>query len=143
VGEQVAVQCRLSDRDQVLYTQPLTVEWPVAEPAENDAQPVNQKVLAAVATLLAERARAMALVANRRGEFDEARRIVLDMVKTLRGLAPGNAEVAAVIAGLEEEQVQFLSAMSPLELKRRHFASYAVAESRAPEGKARRRPSVS
>jgi Ca-activated chloride channel family protein len=143
VGEQVAVQCRLSDRDHMLYAQPLTVDWPVVEPAAHDGQPVNPQVLAAVATLLAARARAMALVANRRGEFDEARRILQDMVKTLTALAPGNPEAAAVIAGLEEERVYFQEAMSPLDMKRRHFASYAIAESRAPGGRARRRPSVS
>ncbi|MGD9902596.1 MAG: VWA domain-containing protein [Vicinamibacterales bacterium] len=138
-GESVSVRCRLSDRDQALVPLPLVVDWRVVEPAEHDAQPVNEQVLVAVARHLAGQAKAMALVANRQGHYDDAQRILHDMAATLRRLAPGNAEVARLAAGLEGERVLFQSAMSPLEMKRRHFASHVMAESREPEGKARRR----
>ncbi|MGE0361123.1 MAG: hypothetical protein AB7H93_09750 [Vicinamibacterales bacterium] len=139
-GECVTVRCRLSDRDQALVPLPMAVDWGVVEPAENDAQPVNAQVLVAVARHLAEQAKAMALAANRRGHYDDARRILHDMAVTLRRLVPGNAEVARLADGLEGEREFFQSAMSPMEMKRRHFAAYVMAESRAPEGKARRRP---
>jgi Ca-activated chloride channel family protein len=143
VGEAVTVRCRLSDRDQALVPLPLAVDWRVVEPADSDAQPVNEQVLVAVARHLAEQAKAMALVANRQGQYDDARRILHDMAATLRRLAPGNAEVARLVEGLEGEREFFESAMSPLELKRRHFAAHVMAESREPEGRARRRPRVS
>jgi Ca-activated chloride channel family protein len=139
VGEAVAVRCRLSDRDQALFAQPFAVEWTVVAPAVNDQQPVNTQVLVAVARLLAEQARARALAANGRGQFDDAHRILRDMAVTLRGLAPGDAEIAALADDLDGETVLFQHAMEPLERKRRHYAAYALAESRAPEGKARRR----
>jgi len=143
VGEAVTVRCRLSDRDQALVPLPLVVDWRVVAPAESDAQPVNEQVLVEVARHLAEQAKAMALAANRQGHYDDARRILHDMAATLRRLAPGNAEVARLAHGLEGEREFFQSAMAPLDMKRRHFAALMVAESRDPEGKARRRPRVS
>lgn len=137
-GDAVSVQCRVADRDQRLPALPLEVAWTAAEAAANQAQPVNAQVLLEVARLLAGQAKAMALAANRRGEFDEARRILHDMAATLRRLAPGQAEVAALADGLEGETEYFQSVMSPLDMKRRHYAEYALAESRLPEGKARR-----
>jgi len=142
VGANVAVQCRVSDRDHVLFAEPMTVDWRVAAPADNDAQPVNHAVVLAAATQLAERARAMALAANRRGAFDEAQRILHEMMDTLRALAPGDQAVGAVIAQLQQDEAEFAEAMSPMALKQRHFASHAVAYSRAPQGTARRKPST-
>ena len=81
----------------------------------------------------------MALVANRRGDFAEAQRILADMAQTLEAMAPGNQAIAALAGELRREQEVFADALSPLDAKRRHFESYAVNYSRAPEGKARRR----
>jgi Ca-activated chloride channel family protein len=132
-------QCRVSDRDHVLFAEPMTVDWQVAEAAEHDAQPVNLAVLRAVAAQLAERARAMALAANRRGALDEARHIVRQTIETLRGLAPGDQAIGAVMAQLEQDEVDLAGMLSPLDTKRRHFASHSASRSRAPDGTARRR----
>ena len=138
VGSNASVQCRVGDRDKVLFAEPMTVDWRVADAAEHDAQPVNREVLRAAATLLAERARAMALAANRHGAFDDARRIVREMIDTLRALAPGDRVVEAVIARLEEDGIQFAEMMDPMAMKRHHFASYAASSSR-PAGQASRK----
>jgi Ca-activated chloride channel family protein len=137
-GSTMAVQCRVADRDHVLFAEPMTVDWRVADATEHDAQPVNCAVLRAAALLLAERARAQALAANRRGAFDEARRIVREVMEMLRGLAPGDQAVGAVIAQLEHDEVEFAEMMSPIEMKRRHFGSHSASYSRGPGGRARR-----
>ena len=139
LGEHVEVQCRVADRDHVFFPQPMAVQWQVVDGAANDAQPVNQAVVVAVARLLAEGAKSKALDANRRGDFAEARRILEDMAKTLEAMAMGNPEIGALAAGLRAEIHLFEDAMSPVDAKRRHFASYEVANSRAEGGKARRR----
>ena len=123
LDERLEVKCQLADRHHVLCAAPLIVDWRVAPKAEHDAQPVNHAVVLAVATLLAERARANALVANRRGAFDEARRILADAVEALSALAPGDAEVEAVVERLRQDQAEFVEVMSPVEMKRRHYAS--------------------
>jgi Ca-activated chloride channel family protein len=138
-GLHCPAQCRVFDRDQVLFPEPMTVDWQVAEASEHDAQPVNLAVLRAAAMLLAARARATALAANRRGAFDEARGIVREMIDTLRGLAPGDAAVGAVIAQLQQDEVDFAAMLSPIDSKRRHYASHSASRSRAPDGTARRR----
>ena len=119
LGEHVEVHCRVADRDHVFFPQPMAVQWQVVDGAANDAQPVNQAVVVAVARLLAEGAKRMALDANRRGDFAEARRILEDMAKTLEAMAMGNQEIAALAAGLRAEIHLFEDAMSPLDAKRR------------------------
>lgn len=141
-GDTVSVQCRVADREQRLPALPMEVAWTAAEVAADQAQPVNADVLVEVARLLAEQARTMALTANRRGAYDEARRILADMAQTLRALLPGDARVAAIAARLHDEVGEYSLALDAMEVKRRHFASRMVAESRAVEGKARRRPPV-
>jgi hypothetical protein len=90
--------------------------------------------------MLAERARVRALAANRRGDFDEARRIVRETIETLRALAPGDPGVGTVIAQLERDEAEFGEAMTAMALKQRHFASSSLSASRAVDGTARRRP---
>lgn len=137
-GDAVSVQCRVADREQRLPALPMEVAWTAADAAADQAQPVNADVLVEVARLLAEQARTMALTANRRGAYDEARRILADMAQTLHALLPGDARVAAIAARLHDEMGEYSLALDAVEVKRRHFASRMVAESRAVEGKARR-----
>ena len=118
-------------RPRALSRSRCAVDWPVVTAADNDAQPVNQAVVLAVATLLAERARGRALAANRRGAFDEAQRILAEAVRELRPLAAGNAVVEALVAQLQHEQADFAEAMSPANRKQRHFRAYPSRPARA------------
>jgi Ca-activated chloride channel family protein len=143
VGERAVVTLRLADRDGALFAQPMQVEW-LATSADADAtQPVNTDVLVEAAKQLAERARADALAANRRGDLDAAKNVLKTAAETLRALAPGVREIEALAAELEAEQAEFSAPMDPVALKQRHFASYNVAYSRSKEGKAKRRPPAS
>ena len=75
-GDKAAVTLRLTDRDAALFPQPMVVEWRATDDATDAAQPVNNDVLIEVAQLLAARARAAALDANRRGDFNNATEIL-------------------------------------------------------------------
>jgi Ca-activated chloride channel family protein len=132
------VDCRVTDRDGALYREPMRVDWRAADAAENDRQPVNQAVIVRVAEVLAERARATALAANRRGDYREARHVIDRIVQHLRGLAPGNKHIQALIEALRNEAAVVERPMEPMMLKARHFASYSAARSRDAMGKARR-----
>ena len=133
------VDCRVTGRDAALYQEPMRVEWRAADAKENERQPVNQVVLVTVADILAQRARATALAANRRGQFEEARRVIRDIVEHLLGLAPGNREILAIVDTLRREELELGHAMEPAMLKARHYASYVAERSRDADGKARRR----
>ena len=137
-GVSLGVQCRVSDADGALFPEPVAVNWRAVGTAEDEQQPVNREVRLAVATLLADRARAQALAANRRGDFEVARRIIRQMLDDLRAMAPGDREVLALIDQLHHDELTFADAMSPIAMKQRHFAAYAASHSRDAGGTARR-----
>lgn len=138
-GAQLGVQCRVADRDHVLFPEPVSVTWLSVPTAEDAAQTVNRDVLLAVTTMLAEGARAAALAANRRGDFDDAKRILRQIVDDLRAMAPGDKAVLALIDQLHHDEQEFGEIMSPLAMKERHFVSYQLAHSREAGGTARRK----
>ena len=140
LGAGTEVACRLTDRSHVLFAEPMFVDWAVVPEVENDAQPVNQAVLQAVAMLRAERARGHALTANRLGAYDDARRMLDEAIADLRVLAPDNAAVLRLIGALEHDRDEFAEAMSPLAMKQKHYVSYSISNSRDLEGKATRKP---
>jgi Ca-activated chloride channel family protein len=138
VGSEVAITARLTDRDHALFAQPMPIEWQVVAPADDAAQPVNVDVLIEVATLIAHRARAAALEANRGGDFDGAVKILNAAAAELRALAPGEPRIDRLAAELKAETAAFVEPMSALDHKSRHFAEHLVAHSRMTDGKARR-----
>jgi Ca-activated chloride channel family protein len=131
--------CRVADRDGQFCGHPMRVEWTAADMGANERQPVNQDVLVAVASVLADRARAMALAENRRGNFVEARRILRDMIEHLRGLAPGHEEVRQIVDRLEDLAMRARFSIDSRSRKEEHYALYLRGRSREPGGKARRR----
>jgi hypothetical protein len=95
-GGQVAIGVRLTDRDSVLFPQPLPIEWEAVDGAANAA---------------------------------------------LRVLGAGIREVDALASELDGGKDEFTAPLAPLAVKARHFASYSLARSRGPAGKARKRVS--
>ena len=137
-GASLGVQCRVSDRDHVLFAEPVPVAWRSVPAVEDASQTVNRKVRLAVASMLAERARANALAANRHGDLEAAKRILRQMVDDLRAMAPGDQGVLALIDQLHHDEMEFGEMMSPMARKERHFAAYSMAYSRETGGTARR-----
>jgi Ca-activated chloride channel family protein len=134
------VTLRLADRDHALFPQPMPVEWRATNATADAAQPVNTGVLIEVARLMAERARAAALDANRRGDFAQATAILTAAAAELRALAPGVREVELLAAELDVEEVDYAREMMPAEMKQRQFSTYNASFSRSAKGSARRRP---
>jgi Ca-activated chloride channel family protein len=135
----VFVDCRVTDRDGALFQEPMRVEWRVADAAANQRQPVNRSVLIVVADIIAERERMTALAANRRGNFDEARRVLSEVIAFIETLAPGHDRIAAIIDRLRRDEAEFGHAMDAREMKRSHYRSYTASLSREPSGQAKRR----
>ncbi len=132
------VDCRVRDRDGVLFAEPMRVEWS-AVPAEQDRQqPVNHIVLLEAARMLAERARVVALAANRKGEFEQASLALDAAIHQISKLGADEAVVKELIEQLQGEKQVFAHDLSAVDRKSRHFASYSLAFSRE-GGKARRR----
>ncbi|MEY4636232.1 MAG: Family ership [Acidobacteriota bacterium] len=138
-GAHLGVQCRVSDHEHVLVTDPISVTWRSVPAADEAGQSVNRDVRLFVAAMLAERARSTALAANRRGDFDAAKRILREMVDDLRAMAPGDQGVLALIDQLHHDEVAFAEVMTPLAMKGRHFDAYLIAHSREAGGTARRK----
>lgn len=143
LGARVEATCHLRDRDGVLFPQPLTVDWAVVSHADDVAQPVNGDVVRAFAAALAARAQAAALAHNRRGRYDDARRVMGEAIEMLRRLAPDDAAIGALVAQLARDREELAEALPELERKRRHFVSYSISNSRDLAGQPRRRPKVS
>ena len=137
-GVTLGVHCRVEDRDEVLYPEPIGVSWRAVSAAEDAAQPVNTAVRLAVATMLAGRARAAALKANRRGDLEGAKRILREIVDDLRALAPDDQQVRALIDQLHHDEMEFGEMMAPMAMKARHAVLYQSAHSREEGGTARR-----
>lgn len=138
-GASLGVQCRVADQDHVLFAEPVSVTWRAVSAVEDRAQTVNRDVSLAVATMLADRARAAALAANRREDFDAARRILREIVDDLRAMAPGDKGVLGVIDQLHHDELKFSELMSPAIRKERHYAAYRTSHSREEGGTARRK----
>lgn len=138
-GQTAFVDCRVTDRRAALFQQPMRVEWRAADAAANEQQPVNQAVLVVVANVLADRARSLALAANRRRDFEEARRILRNRLELLRRLAPGNAQVDSVIDALRQLEGRVTADMDPLSRKAEHYLAYSRTSSRDKSGKSKRR----
>jgi Ca-activated chloride channel homolog len=137
-GARAWVDCRVYDREAVLHPEPMRVKWTAAPAEQERSQPVNRDVVLAVARMLAEGARAQALAANRRGMFKEAGLALQDAAQQIDRLGGDDSAVQAIARLLLDEEVAFVRHMDPMELKKRHFASYLAARSRD-EGKARKR----
>ena len=143
-------EVRLADRDNVLFSGPMPVEWPVVDAETDRNQPVSVPVLIEVATLIASRANAAALAANRAGYYDRARAIVDEAAAAIRGLVYLGLEnqpelrqpelravlrIADELAGTEDI---FCASIGVHEMKKMHYEATNVMRSRSSRGTAKR-----
>jgi len=138
MGDTMAVRLGVVDRDGILSVPEQAIGWSVASDAANDAQDRDVVVDRAVARLHAARARAEALELNRAGDFVAARACLEQSARHILGYAGDDAELKALAADLMRDAEEHERAMSPIQMKLRHFASYNVSKGRAPDGKARK-----
>ncbi len=138
-GEIASLRCRVTDREGVLVSAPMQVDWTAVTADRDRQQPVNRDVLLEVARMLAEGARMQAMAANRRGGFADAGLALRDAATRIERLGIEDEAVQAVAELLLKEEVAFTRHMAARDLKARHFASYAALHSREPGGRARKR----
>jgi Ca-activated chloride channel homolog len=138
-GAELEAAAALVDRDSLLDGAEHVETWGCVAHAESAAQPRDRLVDRAVAEIHAARARAEALELNRDGRHDDASRLLVKVARRIESYAGDDQRLTAMAAGLRRDGKAMGAAMSPAEIKRRHFASANVLSMRDPEGKARRR----
>ncbi|MEI6667548.1 MAG: VWA domain-containing protein [Acidobacteriota bacterium] len=138
VGDTIAVQVGLSDRDGVLAVPAQAIGWSVAADAACDAQRRDSIVDREVARLYAARARNEALELNRQGHYDAARALLEQTARRILTYAGDDDELKALAAALMADAREHQQSMGAMDMKKRHYASYSVMRSRAPDGKARK-----
>lgn len=137
-GDTIGVQVGLNDRDGVLAAPTQALGWSVAADAACDAQRPDPIVHREVARFDAARARAEALELNRQGHFAAARALLEETAGRILADAGDDEELKTLAAELMADAGEHEQWMGAMEMKKRHFASYNVMRSRAPDGKARR-----
>ncbi len=145
IGRETGAILGLDDRDDRDGVAPgagsneVRLTWAYADHASNDAQPREIEVDRAVARQFAARALQEALIRNRAGDYDGARRLLKRTEGRIRTYAGRDADLRAIVNELESEAPAYLRAMAAPELKQRHFVSANVARSRTAQGAAIKR----
>ena len=114
-------------------------EFTYASHAANDAQPRNVQVDREVASIYATRAIAEATEANRVGDFDSARRVLVGTARRIAEYAGADAamnELAMMLRAKVSEYAE--ERMSPMALKMSFYVAETAAKGRAFDGRARR-----
>jgi hypothetical protein len=137
-GSSLGVQCRLSDRDGVLPSLPIEIQWRAVDTAVYSQQAINADVVLAAARMLADRARGEALRLNAEGKLHEAQQVIAEVLKRLHALAADDARVVRIIDSLEREAKEVGQAMNAMARKVQHFVAYQALHSREAGGTARR-----
>ena len=138
VGDTIAVQVGLTDRDGALAVPAQAIGWSVAADAACDAQRRDAIVDREVAKLYAARARAEALELNEHEHYASARALLEQTARRILAYAGDDEELKALAAELMADAAEHEQFMGAMEKKKRHYASYSVMRSRAADGKARR-----
>jgi Ca-activated chloride channel family protein len=116
-----------------------SVEFTYASHAANDEQPRDAEVDREVARVYAGLARAEATEANRHGDFDRARRSLVDTARHIDEYAEGDSEMQTLAKALRDEVSEYAEhMMSPMALKQSFFVAESSVKGRSLEGKARR-----
>ncbi len=115
------------------------IEFTYASHEANDAQQRDREVDREVALLYAARARAKATESNRNGDFDRARRELVETARHIRDYAGTDAELLSLASSLHSEVKLYAEeVMAPMALKASFYVAESYIKGRSPEGKARR-----
>lgn len=138
-GDTAAVGVRLTDASGIATLAQGTLEWRYASHAENDVQARDRTVDRAVAELYAARARAAATEANRVGDYDQARKVLVRTARRIKRYALGDQMLEQLWRALERDAEElFGRRMDVMETKQAFYMAEASAKGRGPMGRARR-----
>jgi Ca-activated chloride channel family protein len=138
IGRETGAVLSVADRDGVATAGvgSIALSWEYADSKTNDLQARDVDVDRAVAAVFAARARQDASGLNRRGDYEAARTALRSVAKRIRSYAGRDAEMRQAIADLERQAATVAAPMPAAALKAMHFAGYAAARGRSPDGKA-------
>jgi Ca-activated chloride channel family protein len=138
-GDRVDALFTLEDRDGALDATEERLSWTYASHRENDDQPRAVTVDRVVARFYAARARAEAVDRNRDGDLEGARRVLRTTAERIRSYAGKDRVLLELARELERDSERYSETVLPAaSLKEAAYLNFAVARSRAPDGKARR-----
>ncbi|CAN5882001.1 hypothetical protein BH24GEM1_BH24GEM1_09590 [soil metagenome] len=138
-GNRVDALFTVEDRDGALDATEERQSWTYAPHLENDRQPRVVAVDRVVARFHAARARSEAVNRNRDGDLEGARRVLRTTAERIRGYAGEDRELLDLVSELERDSERYSETVLPAPyLKEAAYLNFAVARSRAPDGKARR-----
>jgi Ca-activated chloride channel family protein len=137
-GTSLDVTAGVTDVDGILASPDRTLTWTFGTHQANDVQARDRVVDRAVAEFYAAEARQQALVLNREGRFDEARRVLERVARRIASYAGDDPELRAIVTRLRDESEMFAYQVDALAAKRMHFAAYAQISNRTADGKSRR-----
>lgn len=116
-----------------------SVTFTYASHAENDVQPRDRAVDRETARVYAGRARAGATEANRYGDFDRARRALVDTARHIAEYAGDDEELLALATTLREEVPIYAEVrMDAMQLKSAFSVAESAGRGRDLQGKAKR-----
>lgn len=143
VGREVGAMIGLADRDGAFGREapalvPASVAWTYADHAANDRQERDRVVDRAVGRTFAARAQEEAVRLNRVGRYEEASAALEGVRRRIAAYAGSDPELNAIVDELRTEMPVFSTVMPEMDRKQRHFASYAMRASRAPDGRSTR-----
>ncbi|MDP8904855.1 MAG: VWA domain-containing protein [Chloroflexota bacterium] len=138
VGRETGAIVTLADRDGVFEGAVARLAWEYADGPTNDMQPRDRDVDRAVARVFAARARQEATALNRSGNYPAAQAAMAAVANRIRKYADADTELNSIVASLEGDARTLAAPMAAAALKSMHFAGYAAARMRAPDGRAMR-----
>lgn len=113
--------------------------WMYADDATNNGQARDRDVDRAVARQFAARARQEAVMRNRAGDYEAARRALDGTAKRIRSYADGDHELRGLVDALRVEAQTYSARVAEPMRKEMHFASANVARSRDAMGRSIKR----
>ena len=139
IGRSVGVELSVADRDGRLDAS-ATLTWTFADGYANDGQPREIDVDRVVARRYADLALKEAVDLNRRGQWDEARRLLRGVARRVRAYAGRDEVLRGIVAELEREGENWSVARMEMERKVMYSRSSYALKSRASfDGAAERR----
>ncbi len=139
IGYRLPITFSLLDRDGEVDTPPRTLVWTLVGRAENRAQPRDVEVDRIVAARHAARAREHAVLAIRRRDLREARRILERVADRIEQYAHGDRVLEDIVAKLRADARRYGRPMDVRTRKQEWYASTSVARGKGLDGGARRR----
>jgi len=139
IGSSVDASATLGG-DVALFEAEARISWTYANHAENDAQPREREVDREVARVYAARARAEATEANRFGDFDRARNVLVRTSRRISEYAGDDRTLVKLASELKSEVSKYAEeVMAPRAMKGAFYAAEMAVRERGYDGKAKRR----